>query len=186
MTRDLLGHTFRSFMLSLLVPCIARADDEQVVVTGELREWHKVTLGMEGPFASEEGTPNPFMDSRLDVTFTCDDRRYVVPGYFAADGDAAESGADSGNQWRVHFRPDATGTWGYRISFLAGAGIAVSEDLSTGTPVEPLHGLEGSFEVGPTDKTGRDNRARGRLRYGLLHCDLARDVTLLGAGILSR
>ena len=53
MTRDLLGHTFRSFMLSLLVPCIARADDEQVVVTGELREWHKVTFGMEGPFASE-------------------------------------------------------------------------------------------------------------------------------------
>lgn len=32
-----------------------------------------------------------------------------MPGYFAADGNAAETSAKSGNKWRVHFATDKTG-----------------------------------------------------------------------------
>ena len=40
-------------------------------VSGELRQWHKVTLTLNGPQASETDTsPNPFTDYRFTVTFT--------------------------------------------------------------------------------------------------------------------
>ena len=47
-----------------------------------------------GPAASETATPNPFTDYRLNVTFKNGDTTYRVPGYYAADGDAAETGAE--------------------------------------------------------------------------------------------
>src|SRR5215207_7277697 len=94
-----------------------------VSIAGELRQWHKVTLTLNGPEASELGTvPNPFIDYRMIVTFVHESgtRAYTVPGYFAGDGDAANSSATSGNKWRAHFAPDAQGRWTYRISFVAG------------------------------------------------------------------
>ncbi len=76
---------------------------------GTLMQWHKVTLTIDGPSASETGTPNPFLDYRMNVTFehpgTTTTTTYIVPGYFAADGDAANTSAASGNQWRVHLCP---------------------------------------------------------------------------------
>ena len=73
-------------------------------IDGELRRWHPIALTFDGPSASEHGEVNPFLDFRLDVTFshTESGARVVVPGYFAADGSAANTGADSGNKWRVH------------------------------------------------------------------------------------
>ena len=38
-------------------------------------------------------------------------KRHTVPGFFAADGKAAETSAKAGNQWRAHFAPDETGEW---------------------------------------------------------------------------
>jgi hypothetical protein len=75
-----------------------------VGITGELKRWHKVTLTLDGPSASEAGTPNPFMDYRMNVTFsnTVSGLTYLVPGYFAADGNASETSATSGNKWRAH------------------------------------------------------------------------------------
>ncbi len=133
-------------------------------ITGELRQWHKVTLVFDGPKADEAGTPNPFLHYRLDVTFTQGNRVYTVPGHFAADGHAAETGATSGNKWRVHFVPDAPGRWEYRVSFRAGTDVAVSSDPKAGRPLPP-DGQGGSFTIAPTDKIGRDHRARGMLRY---------------------
>ena len=74
------------------------------VVSGELKQWHKVTLTFNGPQATETDTsPNPFTDYRMTVVFTHESGspRYEVPGYFAADGDAANSSAASGNKWRA-------------------------------------------------------------------------------------
>ena len=93
-----------------------RATD--VLVEGELRQWHKVTLTLTGPEAVEAADgPNPFMDYRLTVTFAHESGSptYLVPGYFAADGNAANSSAVSGNKWRAHLAPDKTGRWNYRI-----------------------------------------------------------------------
>ncbi|MEM0926736.1 MAG: PA14 domain-containing protein, partial [Planctomycetota bacterium] len=86
------------------------AVNEGGVVSGELKKWHKVTVTFDGPETSETASSNPFMNYRLDVTFTHSEsgKTYVVPGYFAADGDAANTSASSGNKWRVHFAPSET------------------------------------------------------------------------------
>ncbi|WP_193213055.1 DUF5060 domain-containing protein [Luteolibacter marinus] len=138
-----------------------------VALEGELRKWHKITLRCTGPETSETSVPNPFTDYRLDVTFShpASGRVYRVPGYFAADGDAANTGATAGNVWLVHFSPDATGTWNYTVSFRGGEGIAVSGDPAAGDSAGGSDGAMGSFEVEATDKTGRDLRGKGRLQY---------------------
>ena len=89
-------------------------------IVGELKKWHKVTIAFEGPNAAETTDLNTFTDYRLSVTFKNGDTTYLVPGYYAADGNAAETSADSGNVWLVHFCPDQTGTWTYASSFRKG------------------------------------------------------------------
>ncbi len=136
-----------------------------VEVSGEPKTWHKVTLTFQGPHCSETGSPNPFTDCRLTVTFTKGERAYVVPGYFAADGNAADTGATEGNKWRVHFAPDEEGTWTYLVSFRTGEHVAMADAPDAGDARPPLEGLTGTVDIGPTDKTGRDFRGRGRLDY---------------------
>ena len=93
-------------------------------LSGNLAQWHPITLSFEGPASGEGATPNPFTDFRLDVTFTCGGAQYTVPGFYAADGNAAESDAKRGNVWRAYFLPDREGAWAYRASFRAGPGVA--------------------------------------------------------------
>src|SRR6476660_1137573 len=57
-------------------------------VAGPLKKWQPLTVTFSGPELSEEGKPSPFTHFRLDVTFQKGDRRLVVPGYYAADGNA--------------------------------------------------------------------------------------------------
>ncbi|RME66844.1 MAG: DUF5060 domain-containing protein, partial [Verrucomicrobia bacterium] len=140
--------------------------DGSVTISGELKQWHKVTLSLAGPYAHEQDeAPNPFTDYRFTVLFTHESGAptYAVPGYFAADGHAAETSAVSGNVWRAHFAPDRTGTWHFRVSFVAGPMAAV--EPAVGEPLTPFDGATGSFTIAPTDKTGRDFRGKGRLRY---------------------
>lgn len=143
----------------------------EVTVTGELQQWHKVTLTLAGPFAHERDVqPNPFTDYRFSVVFThaSGSPRYVVPGYFAADGDAANSGAESGTQWRAHLSPDKPGRWDYAVEFARGKHAALG---GGGTALEPFDGGTGSFVVAaqPTpagsEPPRRDFRADGRLQY---------------------
>lgn len=138
-----------------------------LAIEGELKQWHKVTLTLDGPEAKEaDATVNPFTDYRFAVTFRHEsgDSVYIVPGYFAADGNAANTSADAGNKWRVHLSPDRTGIWTYEISFRKGPWIAL-QDASDGTPVPKCDGKKGTFTVRATDKVGRDFRAKGRLDY---------------------
>lgn len=136
------------------------------LLSGELKLWHRVTLTFDGPETSETATPNPFRDYRLNATFThpASGASFVVPGYYAADGQAADTGATNGNKWRVHFVPNATGRWDYVVSFRAGPDVALTNHPAAGTPVA-FDGAGGSFVIGPTDKIGRDLRAKGRLEY---------------------
>jgi len=134
------------------------------ILSGELKKWHKVTITFDGPQTSETANPNPFRNYRLDVTFTKGNKRYVVPGYYAADGNAAETSTTAGNKWRVHFVPDQVGQWSYIASFRTGSDIAVSDDPSTGAPAA-FDGAKGTFETAPTDKKPPDLRARGLLKY---------------------
>ncbi|MGQ9504002.1 MAG: DUF5060 domain-containing protein [Thermogutta sp.] len=141
------------------------SDDARVTISGELKRWHKVTLDLVGPFARERDTdPNPFTDYNFTVEFRHESGEpdYMVPGYFAADGRAAETSAEAGNCWRAHLAPDKPGVWHYRISFLKGKHAAIG---GKGEPLPTYHGLTGQFVVAETDKTGPDFRAKGRLAY---------------------
>jgi len=136
-----------------------------VEITGELKQWHKVTLTLDGPYAHEmDNEPNPFTDYAFSVTFTHESGSpsYKVPGYFAADGNAGNSSAAAGTRWRAHLSPDKVGMWMYFVSFTNGKHVAFD---NTGAAVKPFDGISGSFTVSQTDKTGRDFRAQGRLQY---------------------
>jgi hypothetical protein len=136
-----------------------------VKITGDLKQWHKVTLDLAGPAAKEtDNTPNPFTDYRFDVTFRHESGQptYTVPGYFAADGRAANTSATAGTVWRAHLSPDKTGKWTYTVSFRHGKNVAIGE---AGEKLAPFDGRTGSFTVTATDKTGRDFRGKGRLTY---------------------
>ena len=135
-------------------------------ITGELKRWHPVTVTFDGPEASETSEPNPFRYYRLNVTFRHEDGQdaYVVPGYFAADGDAAETSATSGTRWRVHFTPPKPGQWSYTASFRQGDDVAISLSPTAGESTA-FDGAQGTFSVAETDKTGRDFRGKGMLRY---------------------
>ena len=135
--------------------------------SGELKTWHKITIDFVGPETSETATPNPFTDYRLNVSFThtTSGKTYLVPGYFAADGNAANSSAETGNIWRVHLAPHAEGEWTWTASFRTGADVATSSDPLAGGSAGFFDGASGSFIVEPSDKAGRDMRAKGRLEY---------------------
>jgi hypothetical protein len=158
---------FAAAVATVLTSGVTRATAEpgDVRVVGELKQWHKVTVQLEGPSANETDTvPNPHTDFRFDVTFTHDSGvpSYTVPGYFAADGDAANTSAKSGNVWRAHFAPDRPGGWTYRVAFARGRHVAVN---GGGERLAPFDGVSGTFTIAPTDKSGRDFRAKGWLGY---------------------
>lgn len=140
--------------------------DGSVKITGETKQWHKITLTLNGPFAHEkDNAPNPFIDYDLRVNFEhADGTTYLVPGYFAADGNAANSSAESGTTWRAHFAPDKTGEWTYTVHFRTGKGAALSTSPE-GKKLSPFDGVTGKITVSASDKTGRDLRAAGRLQY---------------------
>lgn len=155
-----------SFFLSVLLFYSCQNQQKQAIaVEGELLQWHKVTLVVNGPETSEWAKENPFLDYKLEATFTNGTKSYTVPGFFAADGNAAETSADAGNIWKIYFRPDITGTWNYKISFRKGKDIVVKDGENMGEPVDG-DGIEGSFEVVASDKTGDDFRAKGRIVNG--------------------
>lgn len=166
------SNAFFLFILILLVTQLmqSKAVSQSVdksSISGELKQWHKVTLTVLGPHCSEDGDPNPFADYRMQVTFRhpATGLTYEIPGYFAADGNAANSSADAGNCWRAHLSPDHVGQWEYSVSFRKGPQVATSDDPAAGIAVDGADGLKGSFLIAATDKTGRDFRGHGRLNY---------------------
>ena len=156
------------FLAAALGPSVATAQQGAALpIGGELKLWHKLTFDFTGPPTDETATPNPFTDYRLDVTFThaASGKTFVVPGYYAADGNAANTSASSGNRWRAHFAPEEVGSWSYTASFRTGPLVAMSADPAAGTSAGFFDGQTGTFQISPSDKSGRDFRAKGRLQY---------------------
>jgi hypothetical protein len=137
-----------------------------IAMHGDLKCWHNVMLSLKGPWAAEDDTsPSPFVDYSMVARFRHESGTpdYFVLGYFAADGNAANSSAEEGNIWRAHLSPDKSGRWTYEVLFRSGPGVAF--DFDSGKPLAPYNGLRGDFVVMPSDKKGSDLRARGRLQY---------------------
>ena len=148
MTRDSL------FRILLAIYGIA-ATTHGADISGVARQWHTVTLTFNGPQPGEEETPNPFEAYRLTVWFIHSQttQRYEVPGFFAADGNAAEAAAMQGNKWRVRFLPALTGKWTFRAELKRNGNPVAIEDGS------------GEFVVSASTATGNDFRRHGHLQY---------------------
>ncbi len=136
----------------------------ECVVSGDRKQWHRVAVTCTGPIG-DEGAESTFTDNRFNVTFSNGSRTLVVPGHFAADGNAADSSAKSGNQWRAYFSPPESGNWNYNVSFRTGSNVAVSNNLNAGSPVVDLDGQSGSFSVSSSGAVSRDMRTRGLLQH---------------------
>lgn len=160
--------TLRTCVLALLMCVFHDSSLAQVSINGELKKWHTITLDIEGPFSQENGPTNPFLDYRLFATFRHLSGETIVPGYFAADGNSANSGATSGNIWRVHFTPPYEGNWTYTLQFVMGDRVATKLDSNIGTSLQ-LDQFTGAFTVGPSDKSGKDFRGKGRLIWDNSH-----------------
>ncbi|MEL6107249.1 MAG: DUF5060 domain-containing protein, partial [Planctomycetota bacterium] len=140
-----------TFVLLLLMATDAAFAD----VSGERRQWHTITFTFDGPNSAETAADNPFTNYQMTVWFVHPKttRRYEVPGFFAADGNAAETSATNGNKWRARFSPPMTGRWTY------------AAELRNGNNLIALKDSTGEFNVDDTDKTGDDFRYHGHLRY---------------------
>ena len=150
----------------LVVPALwsaaaADATPQGGVVSGELRQWHRVTVTFAGPLTARDGRAQPV--PRLPAG------RRVQPGRPSLRSCRATSRptatrprpgrrrATAGGSISCPTRP---GEWTYRASFRTGPDVATSDDPTAGEPVAP-DGARGSFTVGPSDKTGRDLRGQG-------------------------
>lgn len=119
----------------------------------------------------------------MQVEFKNGEKTFSVPGFYAADGNAAETSASSGGVWRVLFTPDQPGDWSYKVSFKRGPDLAISQDKYSGTPVTPHHEKTGTFEVLPFKSTGNFFEKRGRLQYhesGYFHTQNGQPLLKIG------
>ncbi len=147
--------------LTLLAALAPAAQAQEV--SGELKRYHPVAVTFDGPTRSENAAT--FTNHRFNLNVTAPDgTELTIPGFFAADGNAANTSATSGNKWRAYVLPLQTGTYAFEASFRTGTGVAVSLDANAGSPAA-FDGQTGSFTVAETNKSGDDNRARGLLRY---------------------
>ncbi len=126
------------------------------------KQWHTVTLSFAGPESSELASDNPFLNYRLFVDLKHKDTQYTIRGFYAADGNAAETGAEKGNIWKVRFTPDQIGEWEYSAVLHHKDSIALDDDITKGIAVD-LKNATGQFIVAESDKDGVDFRAHGRL-----------------------
>lgn len=134
-------------------------------VSGELVQWQRVSLSFTGPETSETAPVNPFMDCKLEVKFTNESETLVVQGFYAADGNAAETSATKGNVWIVHFTPPTSGEWNYEVYFKKGNHIAIEDDAYMGEPIAPHHGKKGNLTIKAANKNAKRFEKSGRLTY---------------------
>ncbi len=155
-------HLVLAVFLGVLASAFAAPADS---ISATPRLYHKVTLAWNGP--SLEESAETFNDYRLNVIFTSPSgQTFLVPGYFAADGNAAQTSAVNGNQWRAHINPQEIGSWSYQVSFRTGSDLAIDLSQSAGASVpSSFDGSSGSFDVIETNKSGLDFRGKGKLQY---------------------
>ena len=130
--------------------------------THTVEKWHTLTLTFEGEQTSESDVNNPFLNYLLMVEFQLDETKKSIRGFYAADGNAAETSADAGAIWKVRFTPDEIGDWRYSASLYKGDSIAIRNDFESGEKVA-IANSDGQFEVVASTATGNDIRARGRV-----------------------
>ena len=70
---------------------------DTIQLSGEFMTWHTLTLEVPGPETTEKAAVNPFLDYRLVAVFSNGEHTFTVPGFYAADGNAAETSSEARN-----------------------------------------------------------------------------------------
>ena len=136
--------------LLLIWACTIPATDASAPLFADTyTQGQSVRVCVDGPATSERDARNPFLHYRLDLDLTHTGQTQRIPGYYAADGDAADSGADAGGTWCVRFRPEMPGSYTYTLRLQQGDSIALRD-----TSGELLHESTGRFEAVASDFAG--------------------------------
>ncbi len=111
----------------------------------QLGLYELVEIDFKGPSASEDDSVNPFTNYRMEVTFKHEKGSFTVPGFYAADGNASETSASSGDVWRVRYAPSFIGDWTYQARLYQGdnAYLKLLSDLEE----YPLENSTGQFSI---------------------------------------
>ena len=153
----------RTPLLLLLLPLFLSTCDSAKStepVSTRTSKWALTTLPFQGPPTSEMAEDNPFTDYRLTATFTHENgTELTLPGYYAADGNAAETSAEAGDQWHVNFRAPEEGEWTYTALLTKGPDAATKGD---GAQVE---NYSGTITVGPAEAGEKGRLVRTHPRY---------------------
>lgn len=152
-----------AFLLSL-IGCNKKQKADIYLIDGSYKKWQPVTITFDGPEVSETDTLNPFLDYNLLVNFTNGESIYHVNGFFAADGNAANTSADSGNKWQVKFAPNEIGSWQFDAYLIHGKDIAV-KPYSRPKKKDRLWKATGSFEIAEPDSTASGFYRTGKIAY---------------------
>jgi hypothetical protein len=130
-------------------------------VDGAMKRWQPVTLTFDGPERAENA--ETFLNYRFDLLMTTPlGQERVVPGFFAADGEAANTSSSSGSKWRVRFLPLEEGAYAYEARFRCGDGVAAAAQSGGGRPCG-FDGQSGSFSIGSKDPNASGFYAKGLL-----------------------
>lgn len=166
------------FLLGVFLCCRALSAPSTV------EQWETLTLSFPGPESTETGTSNPFTDVSLWVEFKHEQETYQIPGFFAADGQSAESGAKGGNVWQVRFTPDRPGPWIWSAQMYAGPDAVLLPTDFPHLETHPLPIANGTFEVTPSTASDKNFRAYGRLNVdpvsGYFHFPLTNKIWIKG------
>ena len=136
--------------------------DGKIRVSAKPLQWQPVRFTLSGRYAHElDVSPNPFLDYSFHAVFThqASGQRLTRPGFFAADGESAESSAQSGTQWCVLASFDQPGSYQAEFFWAEGKGIA----LDLGAKGKKLATLD--FEVSPAPADASGFYQKGRLNY---------------------
>lgn len=159
------SYFFLVFLFSTIV-FFQRCSSEEVPykVVGTKAAWQTLEIAFQGPQSSEEALINPFLNYRLQVVFENDGESFNVPGFYAADGQSAESSANSGNIWKVRFTPNKQGTWKFKAYFEQGDNIAIQDLEVTGT-ANAFNGISGEVKIKAMDSLAPGFLGKGKLKY---------------------
>ncbi|OEK08120.1 hypothetical protein A8C32_01275 [Flavivirga aquatica] len=138
---------------------------QTVDVSGQkpYRKWDKIAVSLTLPTSISESNTS-FKNTRMDVLFTDPSGKKIrVPGFFAADGNAANTNAKSGKIFKAYLRPYKTGRWKYQVLYYTGNDVALKNVNQLPNPTHNLTGTIGN--VTATNATLPDLRAKGRLQY---------------------
>ena len=160
----------RLFLIGLFGFLLAACAESDTApkIEGAGQVWNVQTLSFKGP-AIAEGR-EAFTDYSLVVDFenhTEDGppKHHTVQGYYAGDGDAGETGANSGSIWTVKFVPDRGGHWLYEARLISAPNINLRQGLSEDAELTFQQDWAGGMDIKPADLDpgAADFTRRGKL-----------------------